>query len=177
MIFRILFTVLLAFPLLASAQDQAFTNRSTDLKERGDAEARTLATLSENTPVKVLARSGGWTRVNAGSASGWVRVFHLRFPGRVEASASTTGGRFLSSLGAALGGDRADPKANLATTGVRGLSKEKLQNSNPDSAQLRRMQSYRADNPAAERFAREGKLTAVQVENPDEAPAPPQRGR
>jgi hypothetical protein len=166
---RFLLGVLLALPLLAAAQEQAFTNRSTDLKERAEADARTVATLAENTAVKVLARGAGWTRVETAGQAGWLRIFHLRFVSTVEAaSGASTGGRFLSSLGTAVTGQRANPKANLSTTGVRGLSKEQLQNSRPDAEQMRRMQSFRADRAAAERFAREGKLAAVQVDNPDE---------
>jgi hypothetical protein len=177
MISRFLLVMLLAFPLFAAAQDAAFTNRSTELKDRADADARTVTTLSENTPVKVLARGGGWTRVEAGGQSGWVRVFHLRFPSTVEGASSSSGGGFLSSLGSAIGGQRSNTKANLATTGVRGLSKEELQNSNPNPEQLRKMQSFRADRAAAERFAREGKLAAVQIDSPGDAPAITKGGR
>jgi hypothetical protein len=177
MISRLLFAILLAFPLFAAAQDQAFTNRSTELKDRAAAEARTVAMLAENTPVKLLARGGGWTRVEAGGQSGWLRVFHLRFPASVESAPSSSAGGLLSSLGSALTGQRSNPKANLATTGVRGLSQEDLKNANPDPDALRRLQSFRADRAAAERFARDGKLAAVQIENPDAAPAPSKGGR
>jgi hypothetical protein len=157
---------LLALAPAAWAQDQAFTNRSTELKERGATEARTVAALPENTAVKVLARSGGWTRVDAGGQNGWVRVFHLRFPATVEKTSSTsTGGGFLSGLTSAIGGGRqAGQQTTIATTGIRGLSPEDLKNANPDPAALAKAQSYRADKPAAERFAREGKLSAVSVD-------------
>ena len=51
--------LLLAAASLASAQEQAFTNRSTELKDKAALEARTVSTLPENTAVKVLQRSGG----------------------------------------------------------------------------------------------------------------------
>ena len=41
---------------------------------------------------------------------------------------------------------------------------EELKNASPDTEALKRMQSYRADKPAAERFAREGKLADVKVD-------------
>jgi hypothetical protein len=166
-----LLALFLALPLGVLAQEQAFTTRSTELKDRGAADGATLSTLAENTPVKVVARGGGWTRVEAGGQSGFVRVFHLRFPARIEASSgsSSAGGDMLSSLGAAITGQRADPKANLATTGVRGLSREQLQNAAPNPERVREMQSYRADRSTAERFAREGKLAATPVDNPEGA--------
>jgi hypothetical protein len=170
MIARMLLRTLAILILLASAaawgEEQAFTNRSTELKDRGAPEARTVATLPENTAVKVVARGGGWTRVEAAGQSGWVRVFHLRFPSTVEAtSSSSSGGGFLSGLTSAIGGGRdKGQQTTIATTGIRGLSPEDLKNASPDAAALAKAQSYRADTPAAERFAREGKLAAVQVE-------------
>jgi hypothetical protein len=162
---RGLLAAALWLPLAALSQEPAFTNRSTELKERGANEARTVATLAENTPVKVLARGGGWTQVEAGGQSGWLRVFHLRFASTVEKG----GGSALSGLTAALGMGSRDRKANVATTGVRGLSEEELKNASPDREALRRLQSYRADRAAAERFAREAKLAAVPVDDSDKA--------
>jgi hypothetical protein len=156
---------LVALAPLAWGDEQAFTNRSTELKDRGAAEARTVATLPENTSVKVLARGGAWTRVDAGGQNGWVRVFHLRFPASVEqAPSSGTGGGFLSGLTSKLGGGSRAGPATIATTGIRGLSPEDLKNASPDAEALAKAQSYRADKPAAERFARDGKLAAVRVD-------------
>lgn len=168
----ILAAILLALASAAAADEQAFTNRATELKDRGASEARTLATLPENTAVKVLARSGGWTRVEAGGQSGWVRVFHLRFPSSVETtSSSSTGGGALSGLTSFLGGGRKPTQATIATTGIRGLSPEDIQNASPDPAALAKVQSYRADKPAAERFAREARLAAVTIDYVDESSA------
>jgi Bacterial SH3 domain len=158
-------TAFLALATTVWGQEQAFTNRSTELRDRGANDARAIATLPENTSVKVLARSGGWTRVEAGGQGGWVNVFHLRFPATVEAKAGSGGGAF-SGLSSFLGGGATEKKANIATTGIRGLSPEDLKNASPDAAALAKAQSYRSDKPAAERFARDGKLVAVSVDNP-----------
>ena len=148
---------------IALADEAGFTNRSTELKERAAPDSATLATLAENTPVKVLARAGGWTRVEAGGKSGWVRVFHLRFQGAVEQSSSGSG---FASLGSAIGLGGKSEQARLASTGIRGLSTEDVKNASPDPQALARMQSYRADRPAAERFAREAKLAENRVQDP-----------
>jgi|SRR3954470_5743300 hypothetical protein len=154
--------ILLGLAATAWAQEQAFTNRATDLKDRGAPEAATLKSLPESTEVKVLQRNGGWTRVDAGGQQGWVRVFHLRFPATAEA-ASAAGG--LSSLSSALGfGKQRSQTTTIATTGIRGLSPEDLKNASPDAAALAKAHSYRADKPSAERFAREGKLADVKVD-------------
>ena len=157
---------LLAAALAAGAQEQAFTNRSTELKDRGAADAATVRTLPENTEVRVVQRAGGWTRVDAGGQQGWVRVFHLRFPATAQAAESSGGG--LGTLTSALGfGKQRSQSTTIATTGIRGLSQEDLKNASPDGEALRRMQSFRADQPAAERFAREGKLAETNVDYPE----------
>jgi hypothetical protein len=159
----ILAALLLAFACSAGAQEQAFTNRSTELKDRGDAAAATLRTLPADTAVKVLARGGGWIRVDAGGQQGWVRVFHLRFPAVAQAGTDSSGG--LSSITSALGfGRQRSQQATIATTGIRGLSQEDLKNASPDEAELRRMHSFRVDQASAERFAREAKLAAQNVD-------------
>lgn len=157
-----------AIAALAWADEQAFTNRSTELKERALADAKTIATLPADASVKVLARSGQWTQVDAAGQRGWVRVFHLRFPASVEAASSNTATSALTSLTGALGfGRPAAKEANLASTGVRGLTPEDLKNASPDPEALRKMQSYGADKPAAEGFAREGRLATNTIDYPD----------
>ncbi len=174
---RFLALLLASAALSAAAQEQAFTNRATELRDRAANDARVLARLPDGTPVKVLARSSGWTQVQAGQQSGWVRVFHLRFPATVEASASSGG--TLGGLSSMLGFGRSrTQEAKIATIGIRGLSQEDLTNANPNPEAVRRMQSYRSDRAAAERFAREAKLASAQVAYVDEGGSPlPQGGR
>jgi hypothetical protein len=160
----LLLIALAAAPLLATAQEKAFTNRATDLKDKAAPEARTLASLPAETEVKVLGRGGQWTQVEALSQRGWVRVFHLRFPTTVQEGTSS-GGSALGGLTSAFGFGRQTAKSStVATTGIRGLTPEDFANASPDAEALRRLQSYRADKPAAERFAREGKLAAQQID-------------
>jgi hypothetical protein len=160
----------LLLPWAARADEQGFTNRATELKDRGAADAATVASLPENTPVKVLARGGGWTHVEAGGKSGWVRVFHLRFPSSVESGGSSSASGGLGALGSALGfGGTKTSEERLATTGIRGLSTEDVKNASPNPVELQRMQSYRADRGAAERFAREAKLAEARIPAPGES--------
>jgi len=165
MIRRVLATALfLGLAASAWAQEQAFTNRATELKDKAAPEAATLKALPENTELKVLQRNGGWTRVDAGGQQGWVRVFHLRFPATAQAA---SGGGGLSGLTSALGfGRQKSQTTTIATTGIRGLSPEDLKNASPDNAALAKAHSYRADKPTAERYAREGKLATTKVDAP-----------
>jgi hypothetical protein len=156
----ILAVILVTLASAAGAQEQAFTNRSTELKDRGANDARTLATLAENTSVKVLARGGGWTRVEAAGQTGWVNVFHLRFAATVESGSGGVG----SGLSSFFGGGRTSQKATIATTGIRGLSPEDIKNASPDPAALAKVHTYRADKSAAERFAHDAKLASVSID-------------
>ena len=162
-------TLLLLFAAApAFAQESAFTNRATELKDRAASDARTVANLSDGAPVRVLERGGGgWTRIDAGGQQGWVRVFHLRFPAVAQTS-TDSGGGVLGNVTSALGFGRDRSRgATVATTGIRGLSPEDLKNASPDHAALARLQSYRADKASAERFARDGKLANVSVDLPE----------
>ena len=164
MISRLLaLAVLLAAPHLAFAQEKAFTNRATELKDKAAAESRTVASLPADTEVKVLGRGGQWTQVEAQSQKGWVRVFHLRFPSVVQESSG--GSNPLGGLGSALGFGRPTSRSStVATTGIRGLTPEDFANASPDPEALRRLHSFRADRGSAERFARDGKLAAQQID-------------
>jgi hypothetical protein len=179
MLTRFLLPVLFACVSLigdAFAQEQASTNRATDLKERPAPESKTLAPLAADSPVKVLVRQGAWTQVEAGTQRGWVRAFHLRqveagtqrgwvrafhlrFQSTVETSSS--GGGITSLFG--FGGKKAPETSKVATLGIRGLTPEDFKNASPDPAALKKMQSWRSDKASAERFAKEAKLAPVAV--------------
>jgi len=160
----LLLSILLAFAGLALAQEQAFTNRSTELKDKGANDGKTIATLTADSEVKVISRGrSGWTQVDAKGQKGWVRVFHLRYPAQVQAASS--GGGFLAGVTGAFGGGREKAQGTtIATTGIRGLSPEDLKNASPNPEALAKAQSYRADKPSAERFARDGRLQAASVD-------------
>ena len=114
--------------------------------------------------IKVMSRAGGWTQVDAAGKTGWVNAFHLRFPVTVDKSGASGGGGFASSVTSMLSGGRSSQQTTIATTGIRGLSPEDLKKASPDAAALSKAQSFRSDKPGAERFARDGKLASVSVE-------------
>lgn len=158
----------------ALAQESAFTNRATDLKDNASFEAVVIVPLPAETPVKVLARSSGWTKVEVNGRTGWVRVFHLRFPATVEAGSSSSSGSFLGGL---FGSKPRQEGTKLATVGIRGLSEEDMKNASPNPEALKKMQGWRVDKAAAERFAKDGKLVTASVNYDDAAPAAPASSR
>jgi len=157
----------------ARAQEQAFANRASELKDRPAYDARTLAPVAAESPVKVISRQGAWTQVEVGGRRGWMRVFHLRFPSTVESG----GGNALSGLTSVFGfGQRKQAETSkVATLGIRGLTAEDFQSASPDPAALRKLQSWRSDKASAERFAREGKLAPVPVAYADASGAQGER--
>lgn len=165
MLARLLVPLLLASLSLigdAFAQEQASTNRATDLKERPAPDSRTLAPLAADAPVKVLSRQGAWTQVDAGTQRGWVRAFHLRFQSTVETSSSGSPMSGLTSI-FGFGSPEAPKTSRVATLGIRGLTPEDFKNASPDPAALKKLHSFRADKATAERFAKEAKLAPVSV--------------
>ncbi len=165
---RLIAALFLAMLSLADdvlAQEQATTNRATDLKERPAFDARTIAPLAADAPVKVVSRQGGWTQVESGTQRGWVRAFHLRFKSAVTVETAPSGSNPLGGITSifGFGGKKAPETSRVATLGIRGLTPEDFKNASPDAAALRKLQSYRVDRAAAERFAREAKLAPVAV--------------
>jgi hypothetical protein len=158
----ILLAAFLAASSLAFAQEQAFTNRSTELMDKASAEGKAVTKLNADTPVKVVQRAGAWTRVDANGQQGFVRAFYLRFPTTVESS-SWSGG-VLGGLTGGLFGGKSQPKsATVATTGIRGLSEEDFKNAAPDMVALQKLQSYRVDKGTGDRFGAEARLVSVSI--------------
>jgi len=131
--------------------------RATDLKQQPATDAPTVSTLAENAPVDTAERRGGWVRIKAGAAEGWVRMLALRYgaPG-----ASKQGDSGVSQLFSAV---RTGSSGTQVTTGVRGLDTEMLSNARPNPAELARMAQFAATPDAAASFAAQGPLQRQQV--------------
>ena len=171
-----LLLALAILPGAAAAQD-AVTNRATELKSAPSSDAATVAPVAQETPVKVLGRQSGWTQIQTGDKSGWVRAFHLRFQSTVSESRESSAGGGL--LGGLFGGSskRQAPKGT-STVGIRGLSTEELQGAAPNPEALAKLLGLRADAPTAQRFAADGKLVPVKVDYVEaESEPPPRKGR
>ena len=156
---RTLLLLLLALPLLAAAEP-AMLVRATELKQEPATDAATVARLPENAAVEALERKGGWTRIKAGAAEGWVRMLSLRFGGPGEAKKGDSGLTQLFNVA------RTGTSGAQVTTGARGLDADQLANAQPNPAELAKMAAFAADAEAAASFAAKGKLSATSVEYP-----------
>lgn len=151
--------LLLAVPLLAAAEPATLV-RATELKQEPATDAATLARLPENAAVEALERKGGWTRIKAGAAEGWVRMLSLRFGGPGEAKKGDSGLTQLFNVA------RTGTSGTQVTTGARGLDADQLANAQPNPAELAKMDGFAANAEAAASFAAKGKLSATSVEYP-----------
>jgi hypothetical protein len=156
---RTLLLLLLALPLLAAAEPATLV-RATELKQEPATDAATLAKLPENAAVEALERKGGWTRIKAGAAEGWVRMLVLRFGGPGEAKKGDSGVTQLFNVA------RTGTSGAQVTTGARGLDADQLTNAQPNPAELAKMDGFAANAEAAASFAAKGKLSATAVEYP-----------
>jgi len=160
---RTLFLAALLLPALALAEP-ATVARAVDLKKDPASDAATLAPLAEGTPVEALERKGGWTRVKAAPGEGWVRMLALRYSGAGDAKQGDLG--IVQAVNVA----RTGTSGTQVTTGVRGLDGAQLANAQPNPDQLKKMDGYGVDKPAAASFAAAGKLEATSVAYPQAGP-------
>lgn len=160
---RAAFLAALLLPALGLAEP-ATVARAVDLKKDPASDAATLATLAEGTKVEALERRGGWTRVKAAPGDGWVRMLALRYAGAGEAKQGDLG--IVQAVNVA----RTGTSGTQVATGVRGLDGAQLANAQPNPAQLRKMDGYGVDKPAAASFAAAGNLEAVPVDYPKAGP-------
>jgi SH3 domain-containing protein len=152
---------LLMLPALALAEP-ATVIRATELRSAPATDAAVVAPLAESAQVEALERKGGWTRVKAGGAEGWVRMLALRHAGGGAAKPGDSG--IVQLLNVA----RTGTSGTQVTTGVRGLDAEQLANARPNAAELQKLQGYAASKDAAAGFAASGKLQSQSVAYPRE---------
>jgi uncharacterized protein YgiM (DUF1202 family) len=136
---------LLAAATAASAAETASVVRKSELKQAPYTDAATVAEVAAQTQVTVLRREGAWLQVQAGAHSGWLRLLAVR--GSASARAGDSG------LNQAINVARSGASGTSVATGVRGLSKEQIQNAQPNEEELARMQRHAQDEAQARAFA------------------------
>ena len=148
---------LLLLPLFCHAEPATLV-RAAELKSEPATDAATLATLPENASVESLERKGGWTRIKAGNAEGWVKMLALRY--------GDSGKRGDTGLAQLFNVARTGSSGTQVTTGVRGLDEEQLARAQPNAAELAKLNRFAVEREAAGNFAAQGKLSATSVDYP-----------
>lgn len=151
----------------AQAQDSGVAARTTEILKDPSADSSMVGQLQEAAAVKILARQGGWMRIESAGGNGWVRLLAIRTTGGSAPSTQSRGG-FLSFLSRPSTGG-----GQTVTTGVRGLDKEQIQNARPNTVELQKMAGFAASKPEAERFGASAGLSRQQIGylKPPAAPA------
>lgn len=145
--------------LNAQAQESAYTVRATELKEKPFADAPTVVKLAEQAKVEVITRQASWMQVKAGAATGWVKFLSLRMgDGKAQTAPSGEGMKALFNVAAT------GKSGSTTTTGVRGLSEEKLKKAEPNPQALKALQEQAVSADDARGFAEAGKLDTQKMD-------------
>ena len=148
-----------AFPALA--QEPLTTNRSTELRSAPEDTASIVKQLAEKAPLQLLERKGAWSRVKSDNDSGWVRMMHLRGGATVVVDEKTASGSWLARMERLLSGSSTrttNQRAQSATVGIRGFSKEDVASAELNPAELQKLKRFQATDAVAMRLANERHL-------------------
>ncbi len=147
---------------VAAAQEPVQTNRSTELRAAPDDTAKVIQQLANKTEVRVVTRQGAWQQVRVGSVTGWVRMMHLRGGSSVVAEQAPAYTNYLAALTRLLAGSadrtRTTSRAQSATVGIRGFSKDDVERAELNPAELEKLKRFQSNDAAARRLASEGRL-------------------
>lgn len=141
--------------------------RDEKLYSQPSASAKVAGTVAKGASVSILGKQGGWLRVSAGKATGWIRLLSVR------TGAGGAGGVGVGDVvGAAT--TRSDPSRVVAVAGLRGLNEEDLKQAKFNADELARMEASSVTTAQARSFAGQSGLAAVNVPAlPEPRPAQP----
>lgn len=157
----------LALPALTTqAQTETLqTKQAISLRDQPSATATTLATLASGTSVtRTPQRSGPWMQVQTASGQvGWVHMFELTASNAGAPASNGLTGALRGLSGFLNRGSNSGTTVATSTAGIRGLSKEDIQNAAPNMAALEKLEQLRADEALARRYASERALVAHSI--------------
>lgn len=159
----LIFGTLLATCAVTTAQAQAvMTNRATELRAAADDAAKVIQSLPDKTEVRVVIRQGAWQQVRVGNNTGWVRMMHLRGGSSIVAEQQSSSGGFFAAFTKLLAGTNDRPSGNQraqsATVGIRGFSKEDVAAAELNPAELEKLKRFQANDAEARNLASQRRL-------------------
>ena len=150
----------LAFPVFA--QEPLTTNRATELRVAPDDTAAIVKQLADKTPLQLQERKGAWSRVKSANDTGWVRMMHLRGGATVVADEKSPSSGWLASFNRLLSGGGSarttNQRAQSATVGIRGFSKEDVASAELNPAELEKLKRFQATDADAASLASQRRL-------------------
>ncbi|MDD2833672.1 MAG: SH3 domain-containing protein [Methylotenera sp.] len=140
----------------SAVAEQAAVIRPSSVLTKPALNASTVASLAEGSQVEVISHQGGWSKIKtANGKTGFVRMLNLR----LMQNSKTTGNN-LNQLGNVI---RTGSTAAVATTGVKGITKEALANATPNMQEVAKMEHYASNADKAAASAKAVKLSAKAV--------------
>lgn len=138
---------------VALAGEAGSMSKADDMKAEPFRDAKAVKALAAGEKLDILSKQGGWFKVKAGKATGWVHMLSIR-KGDAKKGADNASGLLALSSG------RAGTGKVVATTGVRGLNEEELKAATFNEAELQRAEANASNKADAATFAKQGKLVA-----------------
>ncbi|KAF0812037.1 hypothetical protein IGB42_03579 [Andreprevotia sp. IGB-42] len=129
--------------------------RAADLKQKPFLDAASAGQLPANSVLDIVARQGAWMQVKSGASSGWVKLLNVR-----TGSGKTGSSNGIGTLANVV---TTGSSGTTVTTGVKGVSKEDLQKSEPDFKELAKLDGMAVSTQDAARAAQQAKLVVVLV--------------
>ncbi|MDQ8037519.1 MAG: SH3 domain-containing protein [Pedobacter sp.] len=154
--------LLLTAGLLASAlaittawAEPASLLKDSEMRAKPLGDADIVVMLKAKEKVEITARKGAWANIQTTKGqTGWVRLLNLRTG---SGQKGDVGAGAIASL------FKTGSSGNTVSTGVKGLSEEKLKNAQPNEEEAQRLDKYKNNGTDARSYAKQGKLTANQV--------------
>ncbi len=115
--------------------------------------------MTKGMAVDIVAKQGGWLRIKAGKAQGWVRLLSVR------AGSGGAGGNGLAGVAGVAGAAtrKSDPSRVVAVAGVRGLNEEDLKGAKFNAAEMAKLEGYAVSKAQSQAFAQKSGLKAQKV--------------
>jgi len=157
-----LLSALLAMALFttgAVAKDVGTIRADAPLMAAPYSDAKRAGSLSANARVDVLERRGAWVHVSAADKNGWVKLYQVRIGEGPEKQGSSG----LSQLWNVGQTGRSGTQGIVATTGIRGMSAEKLKEAKPNPNEVEKLDHYSATDAQARELAHGGGLKDQEV--------------
>ncbi len=128
--------------------------RNSELRSKPYLDAPTLAKLAEGTKVERIANLGGWSKIKLSNGkTGYVRLLNLRIAQATDKNKIASANKLGNVI-------RTGSTGTLATTGVKGITKEDLAKATPRPDEVAKMENYAISTEAARETAKTVKLSA-----------------
>lgn len=131
-----------------------------ELRAKPKLDAKPGAKIEAKTRVEILGTQGAWIEIGtADGQRGWLRLMNVR-PGEKKHWSETVKSG-VGSVGVVV---RTASTDSTATTGIRGISKEQLENATPNFDEVKLLDRFQVSSADARKFADASKIRPQKVD-------------